>query len=89
VWWFNRTRRKTRQVAESGPDGNRAYAKRSKTTVKAHNEWTAVPVVDPGVPREMVDGRGKPYSTTVALPAASTASGSLPAASCAVVAAVG
>jgi site-specific DNA recombinase len=55
VWWYNVTRRKTRQVAEIAPDGSRAYVKRSKTTVKPAREWIAVPVADPGIPRELVD----------------------------------
>jgi site-specific DNA recombinase len=55
VWWYNVTRRKTRQVAEVGPDGRRAYVKRSKTTVKPARDWIAVPVADSGIPREMVD----------------------------------
>ncbi len=55
-YWGNRfTRRKTRQVAEIAPDGSRAYIKRSKTTVKPVGEWIAVPVTDPGIPRELVD----------------------------------
>ncbi len=55
VWWYNVTRRKTRQVAEITPDGSRAYIKRSKTTVNPVGEWIAVPVTDPGIPRELVD----------------------------------
>jgi site-specific DNA recombinase len=55
VWYFNVTRRKTRQVAEIGPDGSRVYARRSKTSVKPQSEWIAVPVPDSGIPRELVD----------------------------------
>jgi site-specific DNA recombinase len=55
VWWFNCTRKQTRQVAEIGPDGSRTYVKRSHTTVKPRSEWIAVPVPDPGIPRELVD----------------------------------
>jgi site-specific DNA recombinase len=55
VWYFNVTRRKTRQVAEIGPDGSRIYVKKSKTTTRPRNEWIAVPVADPGIPREVVD----------------------------------
>jgi site-specific DNA recombinase len=55
IWYYNVTRRKTRQVAEIGPDGSRVYARRSKTTVKTRSEWIAVPVPDPGIPRELVD----------------------------------
>jgi site-specific DNA recombinase len=42
-------------VAEPASDGSRAYVKRSKTTVKPASEWIAVPVVDSGIPREVVD----------------------------------
>ena len=55
VWNYNVVRRRTRQVAEIGPDGSRTYAKRSKTTVKPPSEWIAVPVADSGIPREWVD----------------------------------
>jgi site-specific DNA recombinase len=55
VWWYNRTWKKTRQVAEIAPDGSRVYAKRSKTGVKPRSEWIAVPVADSGIPRELVD----------------------------------
>ena len=55
VWWYNVTRRKTRQVAEISPNGSRTYVKRSKTTVKPAREWIAVPVADSGIPRELVD----------------------------------
>jgi site-specific DNA recombinase len=55
VWWYNVTRRKTRQVAEISPDGSRSYVKRSKTTVKPASEWIAVPMADSGIPRELVD----------------------------------
>jgi len=55
IWYYNVTRRKTRQVAEVGSDGNRTYVKRSKTTTKNRQEWIAVPVADSGIPREVVD----------------------------------
>jgi site-specific DNA recombinase len=55
IWYYNVTRRKTRQVAELSADGIRTYVKHSKTTVRPSDEWIAVPVVDPGIPREMVD----------------------------------
>ena len=55
IWWFNVTRRKSRQVAEIAPDGSRAYVKRSKTTIKPARDWIAVPVADSGIPREVVD----------------------------------
>jgi site-specific DNA recombinase len=55
IWYYNVTRRKTRQVAELAADGSRTYVKRSKTTVRPADEWIAVPVVDSGIPRELVD----------------------------------
>jgi len=55
IWYYNVTRRQTRQVAEIGPDGSRTYAKHYKTNVKPPSEWIAVPVVDSGIPREWVD----------------------------------
>jgi site-specific DNA recombinase len=55
VWYYNVTRRKTRQVAEIGPDGSRVYARRSKVSVKPQSEWIAVPVPDSGISRELAD----------------------------------
>ena len=54
IWWFNRRARKERQVAEVDENGRR-YRRRSKNTMKPREEWVAVPVPDPGVPREWVD----------------------------------
>jgi hypothetical protein len=54
IWWFNRRGRKERQVAEVDENGRR-YRRRSKNTMKPPEEWVAVPVPDPGVPREWVD----------------------------------
>jgi site-specific DNA recombinase len=55
IWWFNVTRRKRRQVAEVGPDGSRVYTRHAQVSVKPKSEWIAVPVVDSGIPRELVD----------------------------------
>jgi site-specific DNA recombinase len=55
IWWFNRRRRVEKQVVEMGESGRR-YRRRSKNTMKPPEEWIAVPVPDPGVPREWVDG---------------------------------
>ena len=55
VYWYNRVRRVRRQVSEAGPGGKRAYRTRSTTTHKPREEWVAVPVADPGIPRELVD----------------------------------
>jgi hypothetical protein len=54
IWWFNRWKRKDEQVAEVGENGRR-YRRRSVSTMKLPEEWIAVPVPDPGVPREWVD----------------------------------
>src|SRR5829696_914008 len=59
IWWFNRRERKERQVAEVGVNGRR-YRRRSKNTMKPREEWVAVPVPDPGVPREWVDAAREP-----------------------------
>ncbi|MCA1717395.1 MAG: recombinase family protein, partial [Actinobacteria bacterium] len=55
VWWFNRRRTTHKTVAEVGVDGQREYNKRQKTVEKPKSEWVAVPVPDPGIPRELVD----------------------------------
>jgi site-specific DNA recombinase len=55
IWYYNRRRRKREQVAEIGPDGSKVYTSRSKTSAKPKSEWIAVPVVDSGIPRELVD----------------------------------
>ena len=36
-------------------DGKRHYRRRAKHTPKPRSEWIAVPVPDPGIPREWVD----------------------------------
>ena len=43
IWWFNRRRTTTTQVAVSGPEG-REYKKKSSVAYKERNEWIAVPV---------------------------------------------
>ncbi len=54
-WWFNRRRYETRHIAESGPDGQRRYRRQNRVREKPRSEWVAVPVPDPGIPREWVD----------------------------------
>ena len=51
IWWFNRRRTKTYQVAVSGADGKR-YMRRTKITERPEAEWIAVPVPESGIPRE-------------------------------------
>jgi site-specific DNA recombinase len=55
IWWFNRRRVESKQVAVSGPDGERLYRRQTKVFDKPRSEWVAVPVPDSGVPREWVD----------------------------------
>jgi hypothetical protein len=54
VWWYNRSRSKIKQVSAIGRNG-KEYVRRFESTPKPREEWVAVPVPDPGVPREWVD----------------------------------
>jgi site-specific DNA recombinase len=54
IWWFNRRRTKTDQVAVNGAEGKR-YKRRTKITERPEAEWIAVPVPESGIPREWVD----------------------------------
>jgi site-specific DNA recombinase len=54
LWWFNKYRITSKQMAENASDG-RHYRKKTKTMRKPESEWIAVPVPDSGVPREWVD----------------------------------
>jgi len=54
IWWFNRRRTTTTQIAVDGPEG-REYKKKNRIAYKDKREWIAVPVVDSGVPREWVN----------------------------------
>jgi site-specific DNA recombinase len=54
IWWFNRRRTATTQVAVAGPEG-REYKKKSTVAYKERNEWIAVPVCGSGIPLEWVD----------------------------------
>jgi site-specific DNA recombinase len=55
VFWYNRVRRRDKQVSEVRPSGERVYRTRSTTTPKPREEWIAVPVPHPGIPRATVD----------------------------------
>ncbi len=55
VYWYNKVKRENRQVGETGQDGGRVYRVKSRTVPKPREEWIAVPVPDPGIPREVVD----------------------------------
>ena len=54
IWWYNRRRVRYQQVAEGGPDG-KYYRRRGRSEWKDESDWVAVPVPDPGIPREWVD----------------------------------
>jgi site-specific DNA recombinase len=54
IWWFNRRRTATAQVAVAGPEG-KEYKKKSSVAYKEKNEWIAVPVCGSGIPLEWVD----------------------------------
>jgi len=54
IWWFNRRRYASKQVAMGGPEG-RTYRRQIKVTDKPRSEWIAVPVPDSGIPREWID----------------------------------
>jgi site-specific DNA recombinase len=69
IWWFNRRRTKTMQVAGAGKNGERTYRKKTSCVERPKEEWIAVPVPDSGIPREWVDaardaimGNDKPSS---------------------------
>jgi site-specific DNA recombinase len=54
IWWYNRERAVTKQVAEDRL-GGRHYKKRRFFTKKPRAEWIAVLVPDAGIPRKWVD----------------------------------
>jgi site-specific DNA recombinase len=54
VYYFNRERVLTHQVAEETPRGRR-YKKRTKRVPKDRSEWIAIPVPDAGISREVVE----------------------------------
>jgi site-specific DNA recombinase len=54
VYYFNRERVLTHQVAEETPGGRR-YKKKTKRTQKDRSEWIAIPVPNAGIPIEIVE----------------------------------
>ncbi len=54
IWWFNRRKTTTSQVAVNGADG-KTYKRKTKITERPEAEWIAVPVPESGIPREWVD----------------------------------
>lgn len=54
VFWSNRTRSKCKRVSEASQDG-REYRWRYSVHKNPKEQWIAIPVPDPGLPREIVD----------------------------------
>ena len=54
LWWFNRRRTATTQVAVQGREG-REYKRKSRVAYRDRGEWVAVPVPESGIPRGWVD----------------------------------
>jgi site-specific DNA recombinase len=54
ISWYGRHRTSVKQVVEFGPGGKR-YRRRRGATVKPREQWIAVPVIDSGMPRELVE----------------------------------
>ncbi len=54
IWWFNRRKTTTSQVAVNGVNG-KTYKRKTKITERPEGEWIAVPIVESGIPREWVD----------------------------------
>jgi site-specific DNA recombinase len=54
IWFFNRRKTTTSQVAVNGADG-KTYKRKTKITERPEGEWIAVPVPESGIPREWVD----------------------------------
>jgi site-specific DNA recombinase len=55
IWWFNRHRTTTTQVAVQDGEGRKHYRRRTTYAPKPEAEWIAVPVPDAGIPRGWVD----------------------------------
>lgn len=56
IWWWGRARHTRRRVAFDEPSGGRSYRESKVVRPIEKERWVAVPVPDPGVPREWVDG---------------------------------
>jgi site-specific DNA recombinase len=55
ISWYGKRKTRLRQVAETGPNGQRTYRHKQETTAKPREEWVGVPVPDSGLPRSVVD----------------------------------
>lgn len=58
ISWYGRHRTSVKQVVEVGPGGKR-YRRLRGATEKPREQWIAVPVIDPGLPRELVEAARK------------------------------
>jgi hypothetical protein len=87
IWWFNRKRHTSKQVAENTSEG-KVYRRKRKTLDKPRNEWIAVPVPDAGIPRELVESARGAIANNRRLSAAGHRFWNSPAASFTVAAAV-
>ncbi len=54
AWWYGRQRHSTTQKRTAGLDGTPRYGKTRKSVQAPREEWIAVPVPDPGTPKEWV-----------------------------------
>jgi hypothetical protein len=54
ISWYGGHRTWVKQVLEVGPGGKR-YRRLRGATEKPHEQWIAVPVIDSGLPREVVE----------------------------------
>jgi hypothetical protein len=79
IWWFNRRRKRTRQVCVASENGRR-YKTEQRATPKPKEGWIAVPVPDSGIPRKVVDAAGTLSGTTPHRRPRDGASGNSPAA---------
>src|SRR5215207_1766350 len=61
VYYYNREKVTTRQVAEETPVG-RVYRKKTNRAVKDRREWIAIPVPDAGISKETVEAARRALS---------------------------
>jgi hypothetical protein len=54
ISWYGRHRTSVKQVVEVGPGGKR-YRRLRGATKKPREQWIAVPVIDSGLPRELIE----------------------------------
>lgn len=54
IQWYNRYHKETHLVSEM-ENGRRIYRKKTKTVERPKEEWVAVPIVESGIPQQLVD----------------------------------